>query len=147
VRVRQDSPLRQMRELQDTVLQALASERRRSRQGGARAAAWRPPMDLAVSADEYVLLLDLPGVTREQIEATVYDGVLRIRGVSQQPEDVSGATEIRAERPTGQFTRAVHLPTDADLNKISAKLTDGVLEVRVGRRGPQSSRIEIAIGQ
>ena len=94
-----------------------------------------------------MLLLDLPGVTREQIEATAYDGVLRIRGVSQQPEDVAGAREVRRERPTGQFTRAVHLPTDADLNEISAKLTDGVLEVRVGRRGPQSSRIEIAIGQ
>lgn len=144
MRVRSDNPFAQLSELRDAVLDSLAIERRRQ---PARAQAWQPPTDLAASDDEYIVLLDLPGVTREQIEATARDGLLRIRGVSAQPEEAADAQAVRSERPRGQFVRSVHLPTDADMSRISAKLAEGVLEVRVGRRRPESSRIEIAIAE
>jgi HSP20 family protein len=144
VRGRADNPLRRLGDLRDMVLETLATDRRRR---PARAEAWQPPLDLAATEGEYVMLLDLPGVPREQIEATVHEGVLRVRGSSQPPEGLAGARAVRRERPLGQFVRSVHLPTDADLTSVSARLADGVLELRVARRRPESSRIEIEIGQ
>jgi len=144
VRMRSVSPFQQLGELRDAVLDTLALERRRQ---PARAQAWQPPADLAVSDDEYIVLLDLPGVRREQVEATADDGVVRIRGVSAQPEEAADAQPLRSERPTGQFVRSVRLPTDADMSRISAKLAEGVLEIRVGRRRPKSSQVSIEIGQ
>jgi len=143
LRRRPDNPLRQLSELRNMLLEALANERRRR---PARVEAWCPLMDLEARQDEYVLLLDLPGVSREQIEATAHDSLLRIRGVSAQPDEVSDAREVRHERPLGQFARSVHLPTDADVSRISAKLADGTLEIRVARRRPESSQTKIEIG-
>lgn len=144
MRGRTDYPLRRLGDLRDMVLQTLAMDRRRR---PARAEAWQPPLDLTATDDEYVMLLDLPGVPREQIEATAHEGVLRVRGSSERPEGLAGARAVRRERPRGQFVRSVHLPTDADLTSVSARLADGVLELRVARRRPESSRIEIEIGQ
>jgi len=137
------NPFQQLGELRDAVLDTLAMERRRP---PARAQAWQPALDVAVTDAEYILLLDLPGVKREEVQALAQDGVLRIRGVSGDPEAAGGAHQVRRERPLGPFVRSLHLPTDADLSAISAKLADGVLDIRVARRQPQSTQIRIEIG-
>ena len=144
MRMRSVSPFQQLGELRDAVLDTVAIERRRP---PARAQAWQPPTDLAASNEEYIVLVDLPGVRRDQVEATAHEGVVRIRGVSAQPEEAADAQAVRSERPRGQFVRAVHLPRDADMNRISARLAEGVLEIRVERRRPKSSQVSIEIGQ
>ncbi len=144
MRLRQDpDAFMRMQRLRDTVLQALETEQRRK---PARAATFRPPMDLIATDDAYVLQLDLPGVTREDINATVDESVVRVSGSTGKAVDFEGATRLRGERQAGVFARSVRLPGDADVDDVSAKLDDGVLDIRVGRKQRGDAHIEIEIG-
>lgn len=114
------------------------------RRPSVRPVAWQPPMDLRASDEAYVVTLDLPGARREQIEACAEGGVLSVRGEVGMPEGLGEARRIRGERSLGRFVRSLRLPSDADLTDVDARLADGVLHIRIGRR-PQGGRAEIRI--
>lgn len=130
-----------MRRLRDALRQALEADQRRP----VRAQLWQPAMDLIARDDAYVLRLDLPGVAKGDVQASVEGGVLRVQGTLARARGIEGADEVRLERAAGAFGRSVRLPGDADGADVSARLEDGVLTVRVGRRRRESSRIEVPI--
>lgn len=130
-----------MRRLREALLQTLHSQPRRL----ARAQAWQPALDLIASEDAYLVRLDVPGVKREQVQASLEDGVLRVRGAAERAPGLEGAQQLRLERVVGPFARSVRLPADADSAQVSARLESGVLTIRVGRRPRSSSRIDIEI--
>ena len=88
------------------------------------------PMDGVRREDDVLLTFDLPGVDPESIEVTVDRRVLT---VSAKREDAYGkdANLFLRERPTGTFTRRVHLSEELDGDQVEAGYTDGVLAVRV----------------
>jgi HSP20 family protein len=105
------------------------------------------PVDIAAAEQEYRVRLDLPGVPRDRLRVQVEDRTLTVSG-AKEPGAEPGR-KLRGEREFGGFSRAIALPSDADLANLAARLTDGVLEVRVGRRGPQTPRripVEVAEG-
>jgi len=144
---RPTDPLTQMQALRERLREAMAVERRRRT---VAAQAWQPPMDLRATEDGYVIELDIPGATRESIEATAEDGIVRVRGEVTPPEDLRpralapALRRLRGERTLGQFARAVRLPSDADTANTSATLANGVLTITVGRRHA-SGRITIDV--
>lgn len=133
--------LSQMQALSQRMREAMALQRRRRT---ARPSLWQPPMDLRATEQEYIITIDVPGVTRDGIEATAEDGLVRVRGSVELPEAIREARRVRSERKMGRFARSIRLPSDADTSNISATLAEGVLEVRVGRRRG-SGRITIRI--
>ncbi len=137
-----DHPLDEMQTLMRRMREVMQLHRRRPVQP---ASAWRPPMDLQVTDDAYIVRFDLPGVRREDLEAVAEDGVLHVRGETRIPQEMAQARRLRRERALGRFARSVRLPSDALMTEISATLADGVLTVRVSRRAGR--RIEIEIGQ
>lgn len=139
---RENHPLDEMQALMRRMRAELQMQRRRP---SVRPSAWQPPLDLRATEDAYLIVIDLPGARREQIEATAEEGVLLVRGEVGMPEGLGEARRIRGERALGRFARAVRLPSDADVGNIEASLSDGVLRVRVGRR-PAGGRITIEIG-
>ena len=136
-----DDAFKRMMRLRDALRQMLETESRRP----ARTRLWQPPLDMIATDDAYVLRFDLPGAAREDIEATVEDSVLRVHGSTRRVPGLEDAREVRTERITGAFGRSVRLPADADTADVTAKLENGVLTVRLGRRRRKSSHIEIEI--
>lgn len=90
---------------------------------------WRPAVDIKEEADRFVIMADLPGVDPGDIEITMENGVLSIKG--ERKSEIRDEKEgyKRVERVSGTFYRRFSLPDSADAERIEAKGKDGVLEV------------------
>ena len=90
---------------------------------------WRPAVDIKEEADRFLITADLPGVEPKDIEITMDNGVLTIKG--ERKSEVRDEKEgyKRVERVSGTFYRRFSLPDTADAERIEAKGKNGVLEV------------------
>lgn len=91
---------------------------------------WAPAMDLAESADHYVLRADLPGLAPDDVTIELHDRVLTVAG-ERRPEEPDGGRFVRIERASGAFSRTVTLPEGVDVDAVAASFVNGVLEVRI----------------
>lgn len=100
--------------------------------GGERSARrWVPAMDLVETADHLVLRADLPGMSEEDVEIEVKDGVLTVSGERRADHEQQGEGYYRMERAVGRFSRALSLPEGVSADEVTAHFDHGVLEVRV----------------
>ena len=90
---------------------------------------WRPAVDIKEEKDRYVIHADLPGVEAKDIEITMEDGVLTLKGMRANEKTDSREGYKRVERVRGTFSRSFSLPDTADSAKVEAKSKDGVLEI------------------
>ena len=105
---------------------------------------WVPAMDLVEVGDALVLKADLPGLSREDVDIEVKDGVLTISGERKDEHEEKADGYYRVERTFGSFSRTLTLPKGVDAEGIAADFADGVLEVKIPKpeeRKPH--RIEI----
>ncbi len=109
-------------------------------------ATWAPNVDIYEQDTHLVVKVDLPGVHKEDIDITLEDGDLVLRGERRAESGVPDEAYHRAERPMGPFHRRLPLPFEASPEHIRASFSDGVLEISIRRpaerRRPQ--RIDIA---
>ena len=106
---------------------------------GARLAEWVAPASEASSDDKvYRIAVELPGVRQEDIEITVDDGVVTVKGEKKESREEKGETWYFSERQYGAFSRSFRLPADADPEKITADLKEGVLTLSVAKAGPEA---------
>ena len=90
---------------------------------------WSPAVDIKEEADRFLIPADLPGVDPKDIEITMDNGVLTIKGERQSEAREEKAGYKRVERVSGSFYRRFSLPDTADAERIEAKGKDGVLEI------------------
>lgn len=90
---------------------------------------WTPAVDIKEEASRFLITADLPGVDPKDIEITMDNGVLTIKGERQAEERDEKEGYKRVERVSGAFYRRFSLPDTADADRIEAKGKDGVLEV------------------
>ena len=96
---------------------------------------WVPPVDIyETEGHDLVLKVELPDMAREDIELTVENNKLTLKGTRKRPADVQDEQFQRIERRHGSFSRAFTLPTSVDASQIAATYKDGVLTVRLPRR-------------
>ena len=98
------------------------------------AAAWAPAVDISERKDAYLVTAELPGVKADEVEITVEDGLLTIRGRRHTGRAATGEKVHRSERGDGAFLRQLALPSShvkADESEVSVR--DGVLEIVVPR--------------
>ena len=95
---------------------------------------WPVAVDIKENDNDYTLFADLPGVDRKDIEISVEDGFISIKGERgvEKKEENSGYTRI--ERVKGKFYRRFTLPESADTEHVSAKTKNGVLEVIIPKK-------------
>ena len=111
--------------------------------------AWVPLVDVVEEQDHYIFRADLPGVELGHIEVLFDEGMLTIRGERKDTKDVTENTENehtayhRIERSYGSFKRSYQLPDAVDVENITAKSDNGVLEVRVPKQEKTQRKIEI----
>ena len=105
---------------------------------------WRPAVDIKEEADRFLITADLPGVDPKDIEITMDNGILTIKGerLSEASEEKEGYK--RVERVSGTFYRRFSLPDTADADRIEAKGKDGVLQVTLPKHEKvQPRKIEV----
>lgn len=90
-----------------------------------------PRSDAAVTSDHYEINLELPGVAADDIEVSVDDGVLSVKGEKHFAHEQSGRRYFFSEREYGAFQRSFRLPEDAVTSDIGATFKDGVLKLLV----------------
>jgi HSP20 family protein len=96
---------------------------------------WTPAVDIAESAEGYMINAELPDVRKEDVKLSIQDGVLSLSGERKAEKEEKGKRYYRVERSFGRFERSFTLPTAVEENKITASFTNGVLHVSV----PKSS--------
>ena len=96
----------------------------------ALSAPWTPLADISETDDAYVIEVELPGVSRDQVNADINDRELVISGEISEPQDDEGRRRRRARR-TGRFEFRTALPGDISPEGVTANLNDGVLTVMV----------------
>mgnify|MGYP003574817836 CR=1 FL=1 len=110
------------------------------------ASTWKPSVDISETQDEFVVTADLPGINREDLNVTVADGRLTIRGERRQESQAAEGSIHRVERVYGTFTRAFDLPTAVNSENITASYRDGVLSVSVPKaEEAKPKQIEVKI--
>lgn len=101
---------------------------------------FRPNLDVTETNDAFVINVDLPGVSDEEVDVSVTGNRLTVSG-QREAEDVrEGDRYVAIERAYGTFSRSFVLPDSADVEHIQADLTNGVLRIKVPKRGEMQGR-------
>lgn len=93
-----------------------------------------PRMDLAESADDVAVKVELPGVDPKEVNIQVAGNVLTVSGEHKQEKDEKKRDYHYMERSFGSFRRSVQLPTTVDAEKVDATFKNGVLTVKLAKR-------------
>jgi HSP20 family protein len=133
------SEMSRMREYFEAGGQGQADQRR------THATAWVPTTDIFATGDDLVVRCELPGVSQDDIEITLPDGVLSISGERRSGLNEEDLTYYTRERSFGHFRRSISLPGGIDASKVSAAFEDGLLEITIqgGANLPEPQRIRI----
>lgn len=106
---------------------------------------WMPPVDIQETTDSYRLVAELPGLTKEDIDITLENNVLRLSGERKFEKDAKKEGYHRIERVYGTFARAFTLPSQVNHDKVEASFENGVLTISVPK-AEQAKPRKIAIG-
>jgi len=90
---------------------------------------WMPPVDLYEDKDNLHLKTELPGMSKDDIEISIHDGVLTLSGERKLDEKYESAETYRSERCLGRFQRTLTLPSQVNADKVKAHYQDGILTV------------------
>jgi HSP20 family protein len=139
-------PFRELIELQQNI-NRLFDESFGAKAGESAAlSAWTPPVDIFEDEGSFVLLLDLPGVSRDDIKVNLSENVLSVSG-ERRFEDEAGRDKYhRIERSYGQFFRSFTLPPNVDTEAMRAESKDGVLRLTLPKkREARPRQIEVKV--
>ena len=117
-------------------------------QGGQNGKNFVPALDLSETTEGYLVEAALPGVKPEDVEITVENNVLTIKGEARQEVDQQKRNFHRIERRFGTFQRTIGLPTTVKADAIQASLTNGVLRLEIPKAEEVKPRkISVNLGE
>ncbi len=143
-------PFREFAQLQEQLNRAFSNAYSRggSDEGLMTSGNWMPPVDIYQNGDqELVLKAELPDMNREDIDITVDNGTLTIRGEKKFDREVKEEQFHRIERRYGTFTRSFNQPPTVDPGKVAAEYKNGVLTVKLPLREeakPRQIKVDVA---
>ena len=94
-------------------------------------ASWLPAAEGRIEDGTYVMQLALPGVDPKDVEVSLMDNILTVKGERQADHDTAGKDYFVREVAYGAFQRSFALPEGIDATQVAAKSMNGVIEVRV----------------
>ncbi len=104
-----------------------------------------PLVNLVDDGRELVLTAELPGVRKEDLEIEVTSDGIEIAAETRSETEASGEDYAYRERSFASFRRALPFPDDVIADQAEAKLTDGVLEVRLPKKEPSPKREPVKV--
>ncbi|HJP36455.1 MAG TPA: Hsp20/alpha crystallin family protein [Gammaproteobacteria bacterium] len=105
---------------------------------------WTPAVDVKEENKRFLITADLPGVDPKDVEVTMHNGMLTLKGERSEEKKEEKEGYRRVERFSGSFYRRFVLPDTADPDKIKARAKNGVLEVEIGKtKALESKKIKV----
>jgi HSP20 family protein len=103
-----------------------------------------PSLDVSETKNDFVVKAELPGMDLKDIDVSLNDGMLTIRGEKKQEKEEKEENYHLIGRSYGTFSRSVSLPRDVNHDKVNASYKDGVLRV-VLPKSEETKKKEIKI--
>jgi HSP20 family protein len=147
-------PFQDLRSAQDEMAQmspmlahALGLHARQQGNDRAMTTAWAPALDISERKDAYLVTVELPGLKPEDLDITMEDGLLTIKGERQFTSESSEQQFHRVERRYGAFRRSITLPAQVQADHIEATFDNGVLQIVVPKaEEAKPKRIQVRPG-
>jgi len=92
-----------------------------------------PLVDIYQTEDEFCIVSPIAGITAENLEITIEEGILFLKGEREEPEKEKRKNYFLKECYWGPFAKKIALPEDVDIERIKAVLNRGVLSVKIPR--------------
>lgn len=128
-------PFRELSVVQDRMNRLLGEIYRPGEDDVMRRGAWVPPVDIYDSGNhELVIKAELPDMSKDEIEITVENNSLTLRGEKKMDSSIKDECCHRIERTYGAFSRSFSLPPTVDTTKVSADYKNGVLTIKLPLR-------------
>ena len=109
---------------------------------------WAIPLDVVQQGDNFIVKASVPGVNPEDIDVSIENDVLTIRGQTKEAREHQEGNYLMRERRTGSFYRALRLPDTVDSEKAQPHYEHGVLSITFPRlESKQARRLHITSGQ
>lgn len=107
---------------------------------------WNPEMEVETKGNEFKVMLDVPGLKKEEVTVEVGEGHLILRGERKHETEEKKEGYFKTERTYGSFYRAVPLPEGVKPEEAKAAMTDGVLTITMPMAMVTSTNRKIEIG-
>lgn len=109
---------------------------------------WALALDVVENPESFTVKASVPGINPDDLEITLSDNVLTIKGEIQESQEAEGANWHLRERRFGNFQRSITLPTPVNAEAIDATYVDGVLTLKVPKAEEiRPRRINVKAGQ
>ena len=112
--------------------------------GGSLAETWAPHCDIEETDKDIVVKADLPGVEPKDVDVSIHEGSLVVRGDKKIEKEDAKKNYHRLERFVGQFYRAIPLPPGTDVEKITAQSANGTITITIPKK-PVAQPRKIAV--
>jgi HSP20 family protein len=111
---------------------------------GGMIATWQPRCDIEENDKEILVKVDLPGVDPKEIDISISDDMLVVRGEKKEEKEEKKKNYHRVERFVGQFYRTIDLPAGTDAEKIAAASANGTVTITIPKKpGTQPKKIAV----
>ena len=109
-----------------------------------RESEWVPAFDVMENEKEYIVEAELPGIDVKDLEVTISDGLLTIRGEKKREREHNEENYYRLERSFGSFHRSFRIPEKILVDKIDATYKNGILKLTLPKAEvPEVKKIEV----
>ena len=140
------SELRQMQENMDRMWRRVGANGRPASES-AEIEAWGIPLDVTRQGDDIEIRASMPGVLPEDIQVSIEDNVLTVKGRTAERYQDNDRTYLMKERRTGAFYRALRLPDSVDPDKVEPQYEHGVLTIKVPKAEEKRARqLQVKVG-
>ena len=123
------SPFGELRQMQDTMDRMWRRFGTSQHEDSGGFEAWAAPLDVLAHGDDFVVRASLPGVAPDNIQVSIEDNVLTIRGETASQFESTEGSYLMRERRSGSFHRSLRLPDTVDQDKAEPRYEHGVLTV------------------
>ena len=140
-------PFREMEEILNRYRHPATRELVSKEYEGILSGTWIPAVDICETKDAYIIKGELPGVDKEDVDISVDDNLLSIKGEKKYEKSVDEDQTHRNECVYGLFERSFSLPKQVDINNVKAVFKNGVLKLTVPKAEetkPKQIRVNIS---
>ena len=100
-----------------------------------------PGVDVFETDTDVVVKAEIPGVDKKELDISITDNDVTIKGEAMKDEEVREEGYYRRERRYGSFSRTVPLPGPVETDKAKASFKDGVLEIRIPKTPEEQAKV------
>ena len=135
------TPKRNMFNIFDEVEQMIHQAFGHSLENGSSRLSYSPLMNVSETESDYLVMMDLPGVEKKDVDVNLKNGILTVSGERKTSEKSDENNRIWHEATYGTFSRSFELTSDIVEDKIKANFKDGVLNITI----PKAEEIKPAV--